>query len=164
MRHQVFGKKLNRTEAERTTLIKSLANHLILEERILTTQSKAKFLQPFAERLITRAKDANLADQRLLFARLGNKKCVKKLVAEIAPRFADRSGGATRITVKGPRRGDAALMVYIEWVIQQEIKKAAKAEEKTTVKITDTKTGETTEEVITGNKKAKKETVTVKQK
>ncbi len=162
MRHQVFGKKLNRNEAERTILIKSLANHLILEERILTTRAKAQFLQPFVERLITRAKDANLSDKRLLYARLGSKKSVKKLVNDLAPRFNGRGGGATRVTLKGPRRGDAALMVYIEWVVQQEIKKTAKPEEKTTVKITDTKTGETTKEVITGKEKGKKQTIAAK--
>lgn len=162
MRHQVFGKKLNRNEAERTILVKSLANHLILEERILTTRAKAQFLQPFVERLITRAKDASLSDKRLLYARLGSKKSVKKLVTELAPRFKDRNGGTTRVTLKGPRRGDAALMVYIEWVVQSEIKKTAKAETQTTVKITDTKTGETTQEVIVGKEKVKKQTIAVK--
>ncbi|MBP6979516.1 50S ribosomal protein L17 [Candidatus Curtissbacteria bacterium] len=163
MRHQVFGKKLSRTEAERAMLIKSLANHLILQERILTTRAKAQVLKPFVERLVTRAKDANLSDKRLLYARLGSKKSVKKLVNDLAPRFKDRNGGTTRVVLKGPRRGDAAPMVYIEWVVQKEIKKVAKPESKTTVKITDTKTGETTEEVITGSEKTKKEKVVIKQ-
>lgn len=164
MRHQVFGKKLSRTEAERTILIKSLANHLILEERILTTRAKAQVLKPFVERLITRAKDASLSDKRLLYARLGSKKSVKKLVNDLAPRFKDRHGGTTRVVLKGPRRGDAAPMVYIEWVVQAQNLKVSKPEEKTMVKITDTKTGEVTEEVITGKPKAeKKQRLTIKQ-
>ncbi len=164
MRHQVFGKKLSRTEADRAILIKSLANHLILEERILTTRAKAQVLKPFVERLMTRAKDASLSDKRLLYARLGNKKSVKKLVTDLAPRFADRHGGTTRVILKGPRRGDAAPMVYIEWVVRKEYKKADKTESKTTVKITDTKTGETTQEIISGKSdKPKKEKVVIKQ-
>lgn len=162
MRHQVFGKKLSRTEADRTILFKSLANHLILEERILTTRAKAQVLKPYVERLVTRAKDANLSDKRLLYARLGSKKSVKKLVNDLAPRFKDRNGGTVRVILKGPRRGDAAPMVYIEWVVRSEIKKAQKAEAKTTVKVTDTKTGETTEEVITGREKKAQKTVAIK--
>lgn len=162
MRHQVFGKKLSRTEAERKTLIKSLANHLILEERILTTRAKAQVVRPFVERLITRSKDATLADKRLLNARLGSKRSVKKLVDDLGPRFKDRNGGTTRMILKGPRRGDAAPMVFVEFVVKKEIKRTAKSEEKTTIKVTDTKTGETTEEVVTGKQKSKKEVIAVK--
>lgn len=123
MRHQVAGKKLGRSTAHRNALRKNLIKELFRHERIRTTKAKAQAVRAPAERLITLAKRGNAAGEekavharRLAAARLADPEIVKKLFDEIAPRYADRPGGYTRIIKLGPRHGDAAEMVLLELV------------------------------------------------
>ena len=123
MRHQVAGKKLSRSKDERTALRRILIAQLIEHERIETTQAKALAVRGQAERLVTLAKrgikegdDKMVHARRLAAARLSNPKAVTKLFDDIAPRYADRLGGYTRIHKLGPRLGDNAEMVLIEFI------------------------------------------------
>ncbi len=115
MRKLNKGRKLSRRKGPRKALLKSLANNLFLHEKIKTTEAKAKELRPIAEKMITRAKKATVANRRALVLGL-DVKIVKKLVDEIAPRYKERNGGYTRITKLGPRNSDGAHMVIIELV------------------------------------------------
>jgi large subunit ribosomal protein L17 len=123
MRHKVAGYKLGRSKDERTALRRILVNQLFQHERIRTTRTKALAVRGQAERLITLAKrgidagDAQMVHaRRLAAARLGNPEMVKKLFDDLAPRYADRPGGYTRLLKLGPRLGDSAEMVIIELV------------------------------------------------
>jgi large subunit ribosomal protein L17 len=123
MRHQVAGKKLSRSKDQRTALRRILIAQLFEHERIQTTQTKALAIRGQTERLITLAKhgikdgDAKMVHaRRLAAARLSNPTAVKKLFDDIAPRYADRPGGYTRIHKLGPRLGDNAEMVLIELI------------------------------------------------
>jgi large subunit ribosomal protein L17 len=123
MRHKVAGYKLGRSKDQRIALRRNLVNQLFEHERIQTTQTKAAAIRGQAERLITLAKDGNAAGdakmvhaRRIAASRLSNADVVKKLFDDIAPRFADRPGGYTRVVKLGPRVGDAAEMVLLELV------------------------------------------------
>ena len=117
MRHQRAGKKLGRTSAHRKSLYANLAGALIEHGRIKTTEAKAKAVKPELERLITLAKKGDGHSRRLAMARLGQDKfVVYKLFEEIAPRYAEREGGYTRILKLGPRRSDSTEMVFLELV------------------------------------------------
>ena len=116
MRHRRAGKKLGRDSAHRKALYSNLAGQLIEHGRIKTTAAKAKAVKPFAEQLITLGKRGDLHARRLALAELRSQDVVHQLFAEVAPRFADRPGGYTRIVRLGPRNGDAAEMVYLELV------------------------------------------------
>jgi large subunit ribosomal protein L17 len=125
MRHNLAHRKLGRVTEHRIALLRNQAMALIRHERIETTIPKAKELRPFVERLITIAKrgvasgEANgkaLHARRLVLAELPDKDVVSKLFDEVAPRFAERPGGYTRIIKLGQRQGDAAEMVYLELV------------------------------------------------
>jgi large subunit ribosomal protein L17 len=123
MRHQVAGKKLSRSKDERAALRRILIAQLIDHERIETTQTKALAIRGQTERLITMAKrgikegDAKMVHaRRLAAARLSNPQAVIKLFDDIAPRYAERAGGYTRIHKLGPRQGDNAEMVLIELI------------------------------------------------
>jgi len=116
MRHQRSGKKLGRDSAHRKALYSNLAGALIQHGRIQTTEAKAKAVKPFAEEMITLGKRGDLHARRQALAALRSNSVVHQLFAEIAPRFADRPGGYTRIVRLGPRQGDAAAMVYLELV------------------------------------------------
>lgn len=125
MRHQVAGYKLNRTKGARIALRRNLIKQFFTHERIRTTVTKAAAVRGEAEKLITVArnvKDASdaekVAARRLVSARLGNNcnEVVKKLFDEIAPRFAERNGGYTRVLKLGPRVGDRAEMALLELV------------------------------------------------
>jgi large subunit ribosomal protein L17 len=123
MRHQKAGKKLGRKKDDRAGLRRILIAQLIEHERIETTQAKALAMRGQAERLITMAKrgikegDAKMVHaRRLAAARLSNPKAVIKLFDDIAPRYAERLGGYTRIHKLGPRLGDNAEMVLIELI------------------------------------------------
>ena len=107
----------HRKAGPRKALMKSLARSLVLEERISTTEAKAKALRPFIERLVTHAKKGTLASRRLTKTRLGDDEAVKKLFDSIGPRYAERKGGYTRI-VKRTLRGanDARKLAYIAFV------------------------------------------------
>jgi large subunit ribosomal protein L17 len=97
--------------------MKSLARSLVLEERISTTEAKAKALRPVVERMVTHAKTNTLASRRLVKARLGDDEAVKKLFESIGPRYADRKGGYTRVTKRSLRgHNDARKLAYISFV------------------------------------------------
>ena len=116
MRHQRAGKKLGRDAAHRKALYANLASALIEHGRIKTTQAKAKEVRPLVEQMITLGKRGDLAAHRQAVSFLRSKAIAHQLFAEVAPRFADRPGGYTRIVKLGPRAGDAAEMVYLELV------------------------------------------------
>ncbi len=116
MRHRRAGKKLGRDSAHRKALYSNLAGSLIEHGRIKTTEAKAKAVKPFAEQMITLGKRGDLHARRLALAELRSQDVVHQLFADVAPRFADRPGGYTRIVKLGPRNGDAAEMVYLELV------------------------------------------------
>ena len=119
MRHQRAGKKLGRDSAHRKALYSNLAGALIEHGRVRTTEAKAKAVKPFAEKMITLGKRGDLAARRHALAELRSQDVVHRLFADVAPRFAERPGGYTRIVKIGPRQGDAAAMVYLELVDHQ---------------------------------------------
>jgi len=117
MRHRVIGKKLNRDKDHRQALMKNLASSLLLHGKIETTLVKAKFIRPFVEKLITKAKDNSYNSLRLLRSRLGNEEALNKLFSDIAPSYKDRNGGYTRIQRTGKiRKGDNSELATIELV------------------------------------------------
>lgn len=123
MRHKIAGRKLSRSKDERKALRRILISQLFDHERIHTTRAKAEAIRGSAERLITLAKRGNQAGEaqlvharRLAAARLANPQAVRKLFDEIAPRYANRPGGYTRLVKLGYRQGDAAEMVLLELV------------------------------------------------
>jgi large subunit ribosomal protein L17 len=116
VRHQRSGKKLGRSPAHRKALYSNLAGALIEHGRISTTEAKAKAVKPFAEKMITLGKRGDLHARRQALAALRSNEVVHRLFAEVAPRFAERPGGYTRIVRLGQRQGDAAEMVYLELV------------------------------------------------
>ncbi len=116
MRHKHGYRKLNRTSSHRAALLKNLAIALTKEERIETTLAKAKELRRYYEKLITKAAKGDFNAHRAVFAQLQDKACTNKLVTEIAPKYAERNGGYTRIVKTRLRRGDAAPMAIIELV------------------------------------------------
>jgi large subunit ribosomal protein L17 len=116
VRHHRAGKKLGRDSAHRKALYANLACSLIEHGRIRTTEAKAKAVKPFAEQMITLGKRGDLSARRQAVAELRSQEIVKRLFDDVAPRFADRPGGYSRIVKLGPRQGDAADMVYLELV------------------------------------------------
>jgi len=117
MRHRRDRRKLSRDPAHRKALFSNLSREVITHERIKTTEAKAKAVKPELEKLITLAKRGDLHARRQAMARLGQDKfIVYKLFEEIAPRYAERNGGYTRILKLGPRRSDATEMVFLELV------------------------------------------------
>src|SRR5213083_2837899 len=117
MRHQKTRHKLSRSASHRKALLANLCVEVIDHERIKTTEAKAKAVKPEVEKLITLAKRGDQHARRQAMARLGQDKfVVYKLFEEIAPRYADRNGGYTRILKLGPRQSDATEMVFLELV------------------------------------------------
>ncbi len=116
MRHARAGKKLGRDSAHRKALYSNLAGALLEHGRIQTTEAKAKAVKPFAEKMITLGKRGDLSARRKALSELRSPEVVSQLFAEIAPRFADRPGGYTRIIKLGPRRSDSTEMVFLELV------------------------------------------------
>ena len=125
MRHRVYGKHLGRNTKERKGLRLNLAISLLEHERITTTEAKAEFVRDYVEKLITTAKrglaygtpERAVHARRLAASRLNNNRVlVGKLFDTIAPRYATRTGGYTRVVKLGPRKGDAAEMVILELV------------------------------------------------
>jgi large subunit ribosomal protein L17 len=116
MRHQRSGKKLGRDSAHRKALYANLTGALIEHGRIKTTEAKAKAVKPIAEQMITLGRRGDIHARRQATAYLRSQDVVHKLFSEVAPRFADRPGGYSRIVKLGPRQGDAAEMVYLELV------------------------------------------------
>jgi large subunit ribosomal protein L17 len=117
MRHNKKTAKLNKSIAHRRSMSANMAISLFSHEQIMTTLPKAKFLRPYIERLITRAKKGGLANRRYLLSVLYNDHfVVNKMLTEIAERYKDRKGGYTRVLKAGFRYGDSAPMAYIELV------------------------------------------------
>jgi large subunit ribosomal protein L17 len=117
MRHQKTRKKLSRDSAHRKSLLMNLSKELIEHERIKTTEAKAKAVKPEIEKLITLAKNDTLHARRQALSTLSQDKfAVHKLFVEVAPRYAERPGGYTRILKIGQRQGDATEMVFLELV------------------------------------------------
>jgi large subunit ribosomal protein L17 len=132
------GPRLGGSPAHEKLMLANLASSLFKHGRIQTTETKARRLRPLAERLITKAKRNDLAARREVRKTIGEKDVFVSLFEEIAPRFANREGGYTRIVKTGPRKGDAAPMAIIELVeelvVAEEPKKAAKAAKSTAKK------------------------------
>jgi len=123
MRHQVSGYRLGRSTGARLALRRNLIKQLYTHERIQTTRAKAEAIRGDAERLITIARNSaqgtdieKVNARRLVISKLGDNQLIKRLFDEIAPRFATRNGGYTRMLKLGPRMGDAAEMVILELV------------------------------------------------
>ena len=117
MRHQKTRNKLSRSSSHRKALLANLVKEVLEHERIQTTEAKAKAVKPEVERLITLAKRGDLHARRQALSALGQDKfVVYKLFEEIAPRYAERPGGYTRILKLGPRRSDSSEMVLLELV------------------------------------------------
>jgi large subunit ribosomal protein L17 len=110
------GPRLGGSAAHQKHILANLATELFRHGRITTTQAKARALRPYAERLITKAKRGDLHARRLVLAKLHDRDVVANLFEEVAPRFAERDGGYTRILKLDPRKGDRARMAMIELV------------------------------------------------
>ncbi|HUH98424.1 MAG TPA: 50S ribosomal protein L17 [Anaerolineales bacterium] len=123
MRHNVAGYKLDRTSGARLALRRNLMKQFFEHERIRTTRAKAAAIRGEAEHIITIARNSangsdaeKVAARRLVASKLGDNRVIKRVFDEIAPRFADRNGGYTRVMKLGPRLGDSAEMVILELV------------------------------------------------
>jgi large subunit ribosomal protein L17 len=117
MRHGKQRHKLSRDSAHRRALMRNLCREVVEHERIKTSQAKAKAVKPRIEKLITLAKRGDLHARRQVLSELGQDKFLAhKLFEEIAPRYAERPGGYTRIVKLGPRRSDSTEMVFLELV------------------------------------------------
>ena len=127
MRHRVAGKKLGRKTDHRISMLRNLVTSFLDKERIRTTLPRAKALRPLAERMITLGKQENLHARRQALAFIKDPAVVSKLFETLAPRFAQRKGGYTRIIRLGFRDGDGAQMAYLELVGSEF--KPAKADE-----------------------------------
>ncbi len=116
MRHKVAHRKLGRTAAHRTAMLRNMAASLIKHEQITTTLPKAKELRPYVEKLVTLAKHGGLSNRRLAMSRLMDEAQLAKLFDVLAPRYATRAGGYTRVLKAGFRASDQAAMAVIEFV------------------------------------------------
>ena len=123
MRHKMAGYKLGRTSGARIALRRNLVRQLFTHDRIRTTKAKAAAIRGEAEKIITIARNsasasdaAKVAARRQVISKLGDNSTVKRLFDEVAPRFANRNGGYTRVVKLGPRMGDSAEMVILELV------------------------------------------------
>jgi large subunit ribosomal protein L17 len=123
MRHQIAGYRLGRSTGARVALRRNLIKQFFTHERITTTRAKAAAIRGDAERLITIARNSaqgsdvdKLNARRLVISKLGDNKILNRLFNEIAPRYANRPGGYTRVMKLGPRMGDSAEMVILELV------------------------------------------------
>lgn len=116
MRHRVAGKKLGRTPAHRRALLRNLVTELLQREAVRTTDAKAKELKRWGDRLITLGKAGTLHARRRAAAVIQRPSVVRKLFAELGPRYAARAGGYTRVVKLGVRAGDAAAVSLVELV------------------------------------------------
>jgi large subunit ribosomal protein L17 len=116
LRHRIAGRKLSRPTAHRWALYRNLVADLIKYEKIVTTEAKAKEIRGLAEKVITLGKEGSLASRRRALAFVTDKKIVDKVFSELAPRYAERLGGYTRIVKLGRRVGDGARLAQVEMV------------------------------------------------
>ncbi len=116
MRHGNVNRKFGRERGQRVALMRSLVRSLILRGRMQTTLAKAKEVRPMVEKMLTRGKEATLANRRHLISQLGGDEKIAAKLIKTAEGYKDRAGGYTRITKLGSRKGDAAQMALIEFV------------------------------------------------
>lgn len=116
MRHQKAGRKFGRNPSQRKAMLRQLAISLIMNERITTTEAKAKELRIVVEKLITLAREDSEHHRRLVMSKIDNEKAMSRLFDVVAPRFEGGNGGYTRAAKLGVRHGDAAPLVLIEFV------------------------------------------------
>ncbi len=116
MRHRKAGRKFGRNPSQRKAMLRQQAISLILNERITTTEAKAKELRSVVEKLVTIARDDSAHHRKLVMSRLDHERSVARLFDVVAPRYEETPGGYTRISKLGVRRGDAAPVVLIEFV------------------------------------------------
>ena len=116
MRHRVSGRKLGRSTDHRKALYRNLVTDLLNYEKITTTEAKAKEIRSMAEHMITLGKDGGLHSRRQALSFILSEQVTEKVFKELAPRYAERSGGYTRITKLAPRLGDGAPMAQIELI------------------------------------------------
>ncbi|MBA2277012.1 MAG: 50S ribosomal protein L17 [Chloroflexia bacterium] len=117
MRHRRAGRKFGRNPAQRRALLRQLAISLILNDRITTTEAKAKELRGVVEPLVTIARDDSAYHRRLIMSKIDHEPAMKRLFDIVAPRYETTPGGYTRLSKLGVRRGDAAPLVLIEFVV-----------------------------------------------
>jgi large subunit ribosomal protein L17 len=110
------GPRLGGSPSHQRKILANLAASLIQEERITTTETRAKQLRPYVEKMVTKARRGDLHARRLVLRKIQDSEVVTKLFDDVGPRYADRPGGYTRIVKLGPRRGDGAEMCIIEFV------------------------------------------------
>ncbi|MFC2088473.1 50S ribosomal protein L17 [Calditrichota bacterium] len=134
MHNKIKGRKLGRTASHRKALLRNLANQVIEHKEIRTTTAKAKEARSKVERLITYAKKGQLHHRRLAFAFLRNKQSINTLFDEIAPVYAERQGGYTRVVKLGRRSGDGAELALLQLVDFEKLSESKKPEKKKTVK------------------------------
>ena len=114
MRHRLSGRKLNRPTPHRKAMLRNLVKDLLTHESIRTTEARAKEARRSAEKIITLGKDGTLHARRQALSFLNDKDITARVFDEIAPRFAGRAGGYTRIVKLGPRLGDGAPMAQLQ--------------------------------------------------
>lgn len=122
MRHRVEGRKFGRETDARRLMMRNLVKSMVEHGQLNTTLAKAKEMRRFVERVVTYGKNNTVHSRRLAYSVLGDRDLVKKLFDEIAPAFADRKGGYTRVLKAGFRRGDNAPMAIIQFVEESTIK------------------------------------------
>jgi len=128
MRHQIKGKKLNRSKPHREAMMANMIMSLLSHRTVRTTDTKAKELRRLTDRLISTAKEDTLAARRQVAKTVRNRQLVKKLFDEIVPQFKDKESGFTRVMKIGYRRGDSALISMVELMTKKP--KAEKEKEK----------------------------------
>jgi large subunit ribosomal protein L17 len=110
------GPRIGGSPSHQRKILANMAASLIEEERITTTETRAKLLRPYVEKMVTKARRGDLHARRLVLRKIQDKAVVTKLFDDVAPRYEDRDGGYTRIVKLGPRRGDGTEMAVIEFV------------------------------------------------
>lgn len=126
MKHKAGFNKLSKKASHRKAMTRNMVTSLFRHERITTTKAKAKAIQVTAEKMITRAKVDSVHNRRIIAKNIADKAVLAKLFTELGPRFKERAGGYTSIIKIGPRQGDAADMVILEFVKEEEESKSAK--------------------------------------
>lgn len=116
MRHHKAKRKFHREKNQRNALIKSLIRSLVLNDKIETTEAKAKEIRPTIEKMITKSKIDSVANRRLISSRIGTGSPVKKLFEVIGPKYKNQAGGYLRIVKIGARKSDGAKLAHIEFV------------------------------------------------
>lgn len=117
MRHKIAGRKLGRYTGHRMMLYRNLVTDLLRNEKLTTTEAKAREIRSFTEKMITLGKEGTLTSRRRALAFVTNEDIVNKVFTELAPRYKERNGGYTRMYKLGPRTGDGAPMARVELTV-----------------------------------------------